>query len=564
MKILLRAALAGVTVCAACTLPGEGEFDLLISGGMIYDGSGQEPFTADVGLRDDRIVFVGQAQDRSARRILDATGLAVAPGFVNVLSWATESLLFDGRSLSDLRQGVTTEIFGEGSSMGPLNESMKAELGRGLGEQRYAVEWTTLREYLDTLVARGTSCNVASLVGATTLRIHEIGYEDRAPTAAELERMKALLAREMEAGALGLGSSLIYAPAFYATTEELIALCRVVADYGGIYATHLRSEAERFLEALDEALRIGREAGVPVEIWHLKAAGESNWPKLERAFEKIEAARSSGQRVTADIYNYTAGATGLNAAFPPWVQEGGYDAWAERLRDPKVRERLATEMSEVPEDWESLYLAAGSGEKVLLVGFENPALQALTGRTLASVADERGLSEIETMIELVLEDGSRVEAVYFLMSEENLAKKIAKPWVSFCSDAGSLAPEGDFLLSNPHPRAYGNFARLLGRYVRDEGVISLAEAVRRLTSHPAETFGLVGRGRIEVDSFADLVIFDPKSIRDRATYANPHQLAEGVRDVMVNGRLVLEDQRPTGRYPGRALRGPGARRTSAR
>jgi N-acyl-D-amino-acid deacylase len=361
----------------------------------------------------------------------------------------------------------------------------------------------------------------------------------------------------MRAGALGLGSSLIYAPACFASTEELVALCRTVAEYDGLYATHLRSEGERFLEALEEALAIGRETGVRVEIWHLKAAGESNWPKLEAAIEKIEAARADGQRVAADIYNYTAGATGLSAAFPPWVQEGGYDAWAQRLRDPEVRRRLQAEMNEIAQDWENLYLAAGSGERVLLVGFQNPDLQALTGRSLADVAAERGTNEIETMMDLVLEDGSRVEAIYFLMSRENLERKVALPWVSFCSDEASLAPEGVFLQSNPHPRAYGNFACLFATFVRERGLISLEEAVRRASAMPADHFGLQDRGRIQAGAFADLVIFDPDTIQDHATYADPHQLATGVCDVIVNGVITLREGEPTGRMAGRVLRRAG-------
>ncbi len=557
-----RVVLATVLLPAACTsLAGESRhaYDVLIVDGTLHDGSGGPPIVADVALRGDRIVAIGELDESRAGRVIDARGLVVAPGFVNVLSWATESLIFDGRSQSDIRQGVTLEIFGEGESMGPLTPAMKEDLGDGLGEQHYEVEWTGLMEYLEWLERRGISPNVASFVGATTLRMHELGHADRAPTPAELARMEALLAEEMEQGALGLGSSLIYAPAFYAGTDELVALASVAPHHGGTYTTHLRSEGHRFLEAHEEALLIGREAGIGVEIYHLKAAGRENWPKQAQAIERIERARAGGQRVTADVYVYEAGATGLSAAMPPWVQEGGYDAWAARLRDPATRERVVREMGAPAEDWENLYLLAGGGENVQLVGFKNAALQPLTGRTVEEVARERGLGEPETMIDLVLEDESRVEAVYFLMSEADVRQKIALPWVSFCSDAASLAPEGDFLRAAPHPRAYGNFARLLGRYVRHENIIPLEEAIRRLTSFPCETFGISERGRIAEGFFADVCIFDPETIADHATYADPHRYATGVHHVFVNGEQVLADGEHTGALPGRVVRGRGWR-----
>jgi N-acyl-D-amino-acid deacylase len=452
---------------------------------------------------------------------------------------------------------VTLEIMGEGESMGPLSAQMKKDLVTQQADVRYDVKWTTLGQYLDHLVKRGVSCNVASFVGATSVRIHEIGYANRPPSPAELERMKGLVRQAMEEGALGVGASLIYAPAFYAKTDELIALSKVASEYGGIYIAHLRSEGNRFLEALDEHITIAREANIPAQVYHLKAAGEANWSKLDAAIQKIETARANGLRISADMYTYTAGATGLDAAMPPWVQEGGYPEWAKRLKDPAIRERVRREMATPTDEWESLYLAAGSPDKVLLVGFKNPKLKNFTGKTLAEVARLRGKSPEETAMDLVIEDGSRVGTVYFMMSEDNVRKQIKLPWVSFDSDAGSMAPEGPFLKSNPHPRAYGNFARLLGKYVRDEKVISLEEAVRRLTSLPAEILRLDRRGALKSGHFADIVVFDPAKIQDHATFERPHQYSTGVVHVFVNGVPVLKNSEHTGAKPGRVVRGPG-------
>ncbi len=553
--IALLAACAPLFSCA----PGETEpmWDLVIRNAVIHDGEGRDPLRGDIAVQGDTIAAVGDVGPGRGRREIDAQGLALAPGFINVLSWANVSLIEDGISQSDLRQGVTLEIFGEGWSMGPWSDAMKDEVVRLQGDIRYEVAWTTLGEYLDHLVGRGIVPNVASFVGATTVRIHEIGYEDRAPTPEELDRMTALVERAMEEGALGLGSSLIYAPAFYAGTEELIALARAAGRHGGSYISHIRSEGSRLLEAVDEVIRIAREAGVPAEIYHLKAAGEANWPKMEEVIARIEAARAEGIAITADMYTYPAGATGLDAAMPPWVQEGGHDAWVERLRDPAVRRRVAREMATPTDAWENLLLAAGSADRVILVGFKSDRLKSLTGRTLAAVAAERGTSPEETAIDLVIEDDSRVGAVYFMMSEENIRRQIAQPWVSFGSDEASLAPEGVFLASNPHPRAYGNFARLLGRYVRDEKVIPLPEAIRRLTSLPADNLGLTRRGRLIPGHHADLVLFDPDTIRDHATFESPHRFATGVRHVFVNGVQVLSDGEPTGAKPGRVVRGRG-------
>ena len=548
---------AVIVSLAGCSTVPVAKYDVIIRNGSIYDGSGSPPFTGDVALRGDTIVAIGKLREARGKTEIDATGLAVAPGFINMLSWATESLIRDGRSQSDIRQGVTLEIFGEGESMGPLNGRMKKEMVEAQGDIKYRIGWSTLDEYLEYLVRRGVSPNVASFVGATTVRVHEIGYQDRAPTAEELERMRKLVRQAMEQGALGVGSSLIYAPAFYAKTDELIALAKVAGEYGGMYISHLRSEGNRFLEALDELIAIAREAGCSAEVYHLKAAGASNWSKLDSAIQKIEAARTAGLKITADMYTYTAGATGLDAAMPPWVQEGGYNAWAGRLKDPVVRERVKKEMSTPTDAWENLYLAAGSPEKVLLVGFKSEALKPLTGKTLAEVAALRGKSPEETAMDLVIEDGSRVGTVYFLMSEENIRKQLKLPWVSFDSDAASLAPEGVFLKSNPHPRAYGNFARLLGKYVRDERIIPLEEAVRRLSGFPAENLKIDRRGFLREGYFADVVVFDPSKIKDTASYDQPHRYSAGMIDVFVNGTQVLKQGEHTNAKPGRVVRGPG-------
>ena len=546
------------TECAipAQTLMGA-NYEKLIRNGTIYDGSGRAPVAGDVAIEGDTIAAVGKLDGARGKIELDAQGLAIAPGFVNMLSWATESLIQDGRSQSDIRQGVTLEVMGEGESMGPLNDAMKKEMVERQGDIKFEIRWTTLGEYLDHLVEGGISCNVASFVGATTARIHEIGYVDRPPASEELERMKKLVRQAMDEGALGVGSSLIYAPAFYAKTDELVALAKVASEYGGIYISHIRSEGTRLLEAADELITIAREAGIPAEVYHLKAAGRSNWNQLDALIQKIEAARAAGLRVTADMYTYTAGQTGLDAAMPPWVQEGGYNEWAGRLKDPAIRERVRREMDTPTGKWENFFMAAGSPEKILLVGFKSEKLKSLTGKTLAEIAKLRGKSAEETAMDLVIEDGSRVSTVYFLMSEENVRKEIALPWVSFGSDAESLAPEGVFLKSNPHPRAYGTFARLLGKYVREERIVPLEEAIRRLSSLPAANLKLDRRGELKAGFFADVVVFDPAKIQDHATYDRPHQYSTGVVHVFVNGVQVLRNGEHTGAKPGRVVRGPG-------
>jgi N-acyl-D-amino-acid deacylase len=557
----MRARLRATTVMMAMVVAGACEpavnYDVILRNGTLYDGSGGSPFIGDVAIRNSEIAAVGDIGRATADSEIDVTGMAVAPGFINMLSWATESLIHDGRSMSGIVQGVTLEVFGEGWSMGPLNDEMKATEKEQQGDIQYDITWTTLAEYLEFLEEKGIATNVASFIGATTVRIHEIGYEDRPPTAAELERMRALVRDAMADGALGVGSSLIYAPAFYATTAELIALAGEAAQYGGMYISHMRSEGNRLLEAVDELLRIAREAAVPAEIYHLKAAGRDNWALMDQVIAKVEAAREEGLRITADMYTYTAGATGLDAAMPPWVQEGGLRDWIRRLRDPAIRRRVALEMTTPTDDWESLFLLAGSADAVVLVGFRQDSLKYLTGRTLASVAAERGQSPELTAMDLVIADDSRVGTVYFLMSEDNIRKQVALPWVSFGSDAPSMATEGEFLESNPHPRAYGNFARLLGRYVRDEDVIPLEDAIRRLTSLPASNLGLRRRGSLAPDFYADIVVFRPDSIFDRATFEQPHAYAEGMVHVFVNGQQVLRDGQHTGAMPGRVVRGPG-------
>lgn len=533
------------------------EYDLIIRNAMIYDGSGAAPAAGEVAINADTIAAVGKLENAVGKREIDAQGMAVAPGFINMLSWAPVSLIEDGRSQSDIRQGVTLEVFGEGWSMGPLNEKMKQEEKAQQGDIKYDINWTTLGEYLDYLVARGISTNIASFVGATTVRIHEVGYDNRPPTPEELERMKALVRQAMEEGALGVGSSLIYAPAFYAKTDELIELCKVAAEHGGMYISHIRSEGNRLLESVDELIEIARAANIPAEIYHLKAAGRTNWHKMDEVIARVESARAAGLQITADMYTYTAGATGLDAAMPPWVQEGGYQAWVQRLQDSAIRKRVIKEMTEPTDEWENLFLHAGP-ENVLLVGFKSDSLKYLTGKSLAEVASMRNSTPPETAIDLVIQDGSRVESVYFLMSEDNLKKQIALPWVSFDSDAASQAPEGNFLKSSVHPRAYGNFARLLGKYVREEKVISLEEAIRRLTTLPANNLKVKRRGSLTPGYFADVVVFDPATIQDHATFESPQQYATGVQHVFVNGEQVLKDGEHTGAKPGRVVRGPGA------
>jgi len=527
---------------SACSKPSH---DIIIRGGSIYDGSGTPAITADLAIDGDRITAIGDLGDHEGKSEIDATGLAVAPGFINMLSWANESLIQDGRSMSDIYQGVTLEVMGEGTSMGPLNEKMKQQRIERQNDIRYDVTWTSLGEYLQHLEDRGVSTNVASFVGASTVRIHEMGYVDRDPTEQELENMKQHVHLAMREGAVGLGSSLPYIPAPFATTEELIALTEVVAEYDGMYISHIRDEGDDIFAAVEELINIVRKTGARGEIYHLKASQKQNWNKLDPVIAMIEAARAEGLPVTADIYTYHASSTGLTIDLPDWVKEGGHEKLVSRLSDSAIKNHVMEETSLIPP------------EDLLLVDFRNKDLRHLTGKTLAEVAKMRGTSPIETALDLIVEDDSRIGTVRFTMSEDNIRKKIALPWVSICSDSGSIAPEEPFTNSQPHPRAYGSFARLLGKYVREEKIITLEDAIHRMTGLPAANLKLDQRGLLEPDYFADVVIFDPETISDQATFEDPHQLATGVVHVFVNGGQVLRDGQHTGVTPGRFVKGPG-------
>jgi len=537
--------------------PKSAGFDVIIKGGTVYDGTGAQPRHVDLAIRGDRIAGVGDFKTAKAKTIIDATDLAVAPGFINMLSWSNESLIQDGRSQSEIRQGVTTEIMGEGESMGPVNDRVREHMLREQSDIKYEIKWNTLAEYLHYLETRGISCNVASFIGAATLREYVIGFEDKAPTRQQLDQMRELVRKEMEVGALGIGTALMYPPAFFAKTEELIELCKVAAKYQGKYISHIRSEGNRLLESLDELIRISREAGIPAELYHIKAAGQQNWSKTDQLLSHIEVAQKEGLKIRANMYTYTASGTGLDACLPPWTEDGGYPALFKRLRDPAMREKIAAQVKTPTDEWENVYIAAGGPDRILLVGFKSEKLKPLTGKTLAAVAEMRGKDPISTIMDLISEDESRIGTIYFEMSEENIKKELAKPWISFGSDEASQAPEGVFLKSNPHPRAYGNFARVLGKYVRDEKVIPMTEAIRRLSGLPATNLGLDHRGFIKEGMFADVVLFDPATIADRATFEKPHQYAVGVKHVFVNGVQVLRDGEHTGAKPGRALWGPG-------
>lgn len=531
------------------------DYDVVITNGMIYDGTGAEPRQADIAVKDGRIQLIGNlGGDYTTGKTVDAGGMAVAPGFINMLSWAAEPLINDGRSMSNIKQGVTLEIFGEGWSMGPMNPSMKREQQR---DSRYEIDWSTLGEFLEWLEKRGVSTNIASFVGGTTVRIHQIGHENRLPTRDEMENMRNLVRVAMEEGAMGLGTSLIYAPAFYATTRELIELAKVAAEYDGMYISHLRSEGNRLVESVEELLEIAGEAGIRAEIHHLKAAGQENWEKLDDVIELVEAARAEGLDITANMYTYNAAATSLAAIMPPWTQEGGHEDWIERLNNVVLRRNIMNEILTPSDDWENFYLMAGGGENIILVGFRREHLRGYVGSSLSEIAELRGVDEVRAAIDLTIEDNSRIGAIYFLMSEENVQRQIQLPWMSFGSDGGSFTAEGDVLNRRPHPRAYGNFARLLGNYVRDLELISLPEAIYRLTGLPATNLKLRDRGFLREGYHADIVIFDPDSIEDHATFENPHQYATGVQHVFVNGVQVLENGDHTGATPGTVVRGPG-------
>jgi N-acyl-D-amino-acid deacylase len=552
----LTLALILLFVLASCQ---KQKFDVIIRGGTVYDGSGKLGVIMDVAINADTVAFMGDLSNAVGKKEIDATGLAVAPGFINMMSHAEVSLIMDGNSQSDIRQGITLEVLGEGS-MGPMNEKMKkdwAEQMKRNPDWKFDIDWTTLGEYLESLQKRGISPNVASFVGANTIRIHELGYENRAPKPEELERMKTLVKQAMEDGAMGTTTALIYAPDNYSTTEELIELSKVAAPYGGMYISHMRSEGNNILEAVDETIRIAREANMPAEIYHLKMGGKDNWGKLDSVIAKIDRANTSGLHITADMYTYTAGATGLDATMPPWVQEGGIKEWIKRLKNPAIRKKVLQEMRTPTNKWENLLLNSGDPERVLLLGFTNDSLKRYAGKTLGQVAKLYGKSPEETAMDLVITDSTRVETAYFLMSEDNIKRQIALPYVSFGSDAGSPTAAGMFLKYKEHPRAYGNFSRLLGKYVRDEKVISLEEAIRKLTSLPAGNLKIKKRGALMPGYFADIVVFDPSKIQDHATFENSHQYSTGMEQVFVNGVLVISDGEHTGARPGRIVRGPG-------
>jgi N-acyl-D-amino-acid deacylase len=538
----------------ACILWGcssQTTYDVLIRNGRIMDGSGSPSYIGDIGINADTIAGIGDLKNASGKSEIDASGLVVSPGFINMLSWAVESLIEDGRSQSDIRQGVTLEVLGEGDSWGPLNEVMKKQLKADQGDIQYDITWTTLGEYLEYLEKKGVSTNITSFVGAATLRIHAIGYENRPPTVAELDSMKALLRQAMEEGAVGLSSALEYVPGCFAGKEELTALCKVVSEYDGMYISHVRNEDDYLLESLDELISVAKEAKVRSEIYHFKQVGKTNWDKLDKAVARIDSARAAGLQITADMYNYVASSTGFDVLMPDWVQEGGFNAWVSRLRNPQVRKKIA------PFILGTIQRKPGSAERVLLVGFRNDTLKHLTGKTLAEVAAMRGTSPEETVMDLIIQDESRISVVYFSMSEDNIKKEISLPWMSFCSDGASSAPEGIFLKSSTHPRAYGNFARLLGKYVREEKVISPEEAIRKLTSLPAGNLGIINRGALKTGFYADLAIFDPEKIQDNATFESPLKYATGMVHVFVNGMQVLKDGEHTGALPGKVVRGPG-------
>lgn len=552
-----RAALAAFAcwILAACSSPTS--YDVVLRGGTIYDGSGDRPYVGDVAVLGDKIAAIGNIGNATAPIDLNVAGQAVAPGFVNMMSWANESLIEDGRSQSNIRQGVTLEIMGEGESMGPLNNAMKIEMAELQTDIKYDIEWTTLAEYLQFLEQRGVSPNVASFIGSATPRSYVIGHEDRLPRDDELGQMRGLVRDAMEDGALGVASSLMYPPGSFANTDELVALSEVAAEYDGMYISHMRDEGAKMLEAIEELLTIARKADIRAEIYHLKSSGQSNWHLFDEAVALVEHARDEGLDITADVYTYPAGATGLNASIPPWVQEGGFEASIERMKDPAIREKIAREMLVESEDWENIYQGAGSPDNILLTGFKNDALKPLTGKTLAEVAKMRGTDPRFTAMDLIIEDGSRVNTVYFTQSEDVVRKAVALPWVSFNSDAASLAPEGVFLKSNPHPRAYGSFARVLAKYVRDEQLIPMEEAIRKLAALPSMNLRIDRRGQLKDGYFADIVIFDPETIQDHATFVEPHQYATGMLHVFVNGVHVLKEGEHTGATPGRFVRGPG-------
>ncbi|GAC1592671.1 MAG: amidohydrolase family protein [Ginsengibacter sp.] len=533
------------------------QYDIIIRNGLIYDGNGGKPYKSDLAINADTIAFIGNLKEAKAKKTIDAHGMVVSPGFINMLSWSNVSLIHDGHSQGEIRQGVTLEVMGEGNSMGPLNPAMRMKMGEGQGDIKYDVKWNTLGEYLNYMEKKGISCNIASFIGATTCREYVIGEDNRPATEQELIQMRSLVSQAMKEGAMGVGSSLIYPPAFFASTKELTELCKEASKYNGSYISHMRNEGNNLLQAIDELITIARDAKIHAEIYHLKEAGKQNWNKLDEVISKINKARASGINITADMYTYTAGATGLTASFPPSLQDGGFGKLQKRLQDPLIRTEMKKQMNTNTNEWDNLYFSAGSPDSILLLSFRNDTLKKYTGMSLAQVAKTRGTPPEETAMDLIYQDSSRVGTAYFLMSEANVRKQIKQPWMSFGSDAASMAPEGLFLKSSTHPRAYGNFTRVIGKYCRDEKVITLQNAIYKLSKLPATNLHLKKRGLLKVGNYADVLIFDPEKVNDHATYENPHQYSTGMIDVFVNGVQVLDNGNHTGATPGRFVKGPG-------
>jgi N-acyl-D-amino-acid deacylase len=535
------------------------KYDTIIRNGLVYDGNGGAPFKADIAIKNDTIAFIGDLSKESAKNEVDAKGMAVTPGFINMLSWSPVTLIEDGRSQGEIREGVTLEVFGEGESMGPLNAKMKKEMQDDQPVYKFKVDWNTLGEYMHSMEKRGISCNIASYVGATTIRTNVIGEDNRDPTPAEMDKMKGLVKQAMEEGALGVGTSLIYPPAFFAKTNELIELCKAASPYGGGYISHMRSEGNKLNEAVEELITIAKEANVHGEIYHLKAAGIGNWSKMDSVIKRIERARKEGIDIAANMYTYTAGATGMTAAMPPSLQDGGFGKLWQRLHDPAIRAEMKKAMKTNATDWENLYYGAGGADKVLLLGFRRDSLFKYAGKTLAEVAKMRNTTPEDAAIDLIIQDSTRVEVAYFMMSEENVKKQLVLPWVSFGSDAASMAPEGNFLKQSAHPRAYGNFTRVIGHYSRDEKLLPLEKAIQKLAKVAATNLHIQKRGELKVGNYADILLFDPAKVQDHATYEKPHQYSTGMSDVWVNGVLVLKDGKHTNAKPGRFVKGPGGK-----
>lgn len=554
MKKQIAILFAAAAVFASCEQ--KTNYDTIIRNGMVYDGNGGEPIKVDIAIQNDTIAFIGDLSKAAAKNEVDAKGLAVAPGFINMMGHSEESLFQDGRAQSDIRQGVTTEIFGE-LSFGPLNEKMKKQMQDGQGDIHYKVEWNTLGEYMQVLEKKGIAPNIATFVGSGAVRQYVIGEANVAPTPAQLDSMKLLVAQAMQEGALGLTNALIYPVDFFAKTDELIALAKEASKYGGTYSSHMRSEGNHLLEAVEELMTISKQANIPAEIFHLKAAGKNNWSKMDSVIRRVERARKEGMDITADMYTYLAGATGMTSAFPPTLQDGGFGKLRERLQDPKIRKEMAIAMNTNAQDWENLYNGAGGAEHILLLGFKQDSLKKYTGKTLAEVAKIRNKTPEETAMDLIVQDSTRVGVAYFLMNEDNVKKQVALPWVSFGSDEGSYTTEGVFLKSNAHPRAYGNFSRVVGHYVRDEKVLSLQAAIQKLANVPAKHLKLQKRGELKAGYYADIIVFDPAKVKDNATYEKSHQYSDGMVNVFVNGIGVFKNGAPTGLAAGRFVKGPG-------